>query len=55
MSISRIEVLPIVGLFIDQLHEALVDDNKITLDEWIKIATSVGQEAFDQYSDEDDV
>ena len=55
MSISKMEVLPIIATLIDEVYAALQDDEKITLDEWIKIATQVGQEAFEQYSDDDDV
>ena len=55
MSISKVEILPILELVIHEAHEALKDDNKIGMDEWVKIATAAGKKAFDEYSDDDDV
>ena len=55
MSISKVEVLPILGELIEELHLALQDDQKIDFGEWVKIATEVGKKAFEEYSDEDDV
>lgn len=55
MSISKYEAIGLLGDLAYALKEALQDNDKISLDEWIKIATTVGQKAISEYSDDDDV
>lgn len=55
MSISRTEALPIVEVVIHEIHEALKDDNKVSLSEWLDIVKAAGEKAYQEYTDDDDV
>lgn len=54
-SLTGVEALKLAGNLMLRLHDKLADDGKISMQEWLELATATGKDVFDEYSDEDDI